>query len=133
MEHYFDKRRDEQRLKYVRHLAFRPGFQRVDDRWHLEIEPDYVFTYDGERTNYRADEYMAGIKRLDRNLAVLGHLRLWEFLLTRPPSLLHTEPGLLTFGDLRTVDVPVGIDDELWRGKASASDDGNRGQEALAA
>jgi hypothetical protein len=133
VEHYFDKRRDEQRLKYVRHQAFRPGFQQVDGRWHLEIEPDYLFTYDGERESYRADEYMAGIKRLDKNLAVVGHLRMWEYLLTRPPSLLHPEPGLLTFGDLRTVDVPVGIDDALWRGKDPGNDDGTPGQEELAA
>jgi hypothetical protein len=99
----------------------------------LEIEPDYLFTYDGERESYRAEEYMAGIKRLDKNLAVVGHLRMWEYLLTRPPSLLHPEPGLLTFGDLRTVDVPVGIDDALWRGKDPGNDDGTPGQEELAA
>lgn len=133
VEYYFDKRREEQRLKYVRHHAFRPGFQRVDGRWHLEIEPDYLFTYDGERENYRADEYMAGIKRLDKNLAVVGHLRMWEYLLTRPPSLLHPEPGLLTFGDLQAVDVPVGIDDALWRGKDPSNNDGTPGQEELAA
>lgn len=130
--YYFDKRRDEQRLKYVRHHAFRPGFQLVDGRWHLEVEPAYLFTYDGERENFRADEYMTGIKRLDKNLAVVGQLRMWEYLLTRPPSLLAPEPGLLTFGQLRTVEVPVGIDDALWRGK-DARDDGPPGQEELAA
>ncbi len=131
VEHYFDKRRGEQRLKYVRHHGFRPGFQRIDGRWHLEVEPDYVFTYDGERPNFRGDEYMAGIKRLDKNLAVVGQLRMWEHLLTRPPSLLHPEPGLLTFGELRTVEVPVGIDDAAWRAKDAVHNDDR--QDELAA
>jgi hypothetical protein len=133
VEYYLDKRNNEQRVKYVRHHAFRPNFLRVDGVWHLEIEPDYLFTWDGERDNHRADEYLAGIKKLDKNLAVIGHLRMWEHLLTRPPSLLHPEPGLLTFGELRTVRVPVGIDDALWRGKDAGSDNGPRGQDELAA
>lgn len=132
VEYYFDKRRNESRLKYVRHHAFRPGFVLVDGRWHLEVEPDYLFTWDGERDNYRADEYMAGIKRLDRNSAVVGQLRMWEYLLTQPPSLLRDEPPLLTFGPLQLVEAPVGIDDDAWRGKASGPT-GIDGQEELAA
>ena len=56
-----DKRRKDERLKYVRHHAFKPTFQEVNAEWCLAVEPDYLFTYDGERRNYRADEYLAGI------------------------------------------------------------------------
>jgi hypothetical protein len=132
VERYFDKRREEERLKYVRHHAFRPTFQDVNGQWCLALEPDYLFTYDGERRNYRADEYLAGIKRFDRNSAVLGHLRLWEYLLTRPPSLLRPETPLLTFGQLLRVSVPTGIDDAAWRG-GDADDPGVPGQQELAA
>lgn len=130
--HYLDKQRGEQRLKYVRHHAFRPGFQHVDGRWFLTIEPDYLFTYDGERKNFRGDEYLAVIKRFEKNLAVVGHLRMWEYLLTRPPSLLRPDVPLLTFGELTKADVPVGIDDALWRGK-QAPKETIPGQEELAA
>lgn len=133
VEHYLDKRRGERRLKYVRHHAFRPGFVRVDGHWRLEVEPEYLFTYDGERENFRADEYLAGIKRLDRNLAVVGQLRMWEYFLTRPPSLLMPEPPLLTFGPLETVEAPVGIDDDLWRGKDAGGREVAGGQDELAA
>jgi Domain of unknown function (DUF4365) len=131
VEHYIDKRDGERRVAYVRHQAFRPGFVVVDGRWHLEIVPDYLFTFDGEHVSRRADEKLAGIKMREKNLAVLGHMRMWEHLLTRPPSLLSDEPPLLLFGPLLTIDVPVGIDDALWRGKVS--DDGVTGQEELAA
>jgi hypothetical protein len=131
VEYYLDKRDGEQRVSYVRHQAFRPGFEYVDGRWHLEVVPDYLFTFDGEHESRRADEKLAGIKKREKNLAVLGHMRMWEHILTRPPSLLSDEPPLLLFGPLVTVEVPVGLDDAAWRGQST--DDGVIGQEELAA
>jgi len=133
VKHYIDRKSGKERLKYVRHQAFRPGFVEADGVWHLEIEPDYYFTRDGERESAFADEYLAGIKRLDKNTAVLGHLRMWEHLLSRPPSLLSNEPPLLGFGKLVTVEVEVGIDDALWRGRENRDADALPGQEELAA
>jgi hypothetical protein len=103
VKYFFDKKLKEERLAYIRHHAFRPGFRRIDGRWHLEIEPDYLFTSDGRRESRRAAEHLSGIKRLDRNLAVIGQLRMWAHLLTRPPSLLVIEPTLLTFGELPVI------------------------------
>lgn len=133
VERYLDKRTNVERIKYVRHHAFRPGFQQLDGRWHLEVEPDYLFTSDGERACFRADEYLAGIKKLEKNLAVVGHLRMWEYLLTRPPSLLEPEPGLLLFGELLTVEASIGINDDEWRGKETTRSNGPTNQEELAA
>jgi hypothetical protein len=131
VEYYIDKRDGEQRVSYVRHQAFRPGFEYVDGRWHLEVVPDYLFTFDGEHESRWADEKLAGIKKREKNLAVLGHMRMWEHILTRPPSLLTDEPPLLLFGPLLTIEVPIGLDDALWRGKVS--DDCVAGQGELAA
>jgi Domain of unknown function (DUF4365) len=44
VKRYYSKRLAEERLEYIRHHAFRPGFRRIDGFWHLEIEPDYLFT-----------------------------------------------------------------------------------------
>lgn len=133
VKHFFDKKLEEERLSYIRHHAFRPGFRRIDGRWHLEIEPDYLFTRDGRRESRRAHEYLSGIKRLDRNLAVIGHLKMWAHLLTRPPSLLMVEPPLLTFDELVAVEVSPGIDDALWLGKATPHPEEIDGQQELAA
>jgi hypothetical protein len=133
VERFYSKELKEERLSYIRHHAFRPGFRRIDGRWHLEIEPDYLFTRDGRHESRRAAQYLSGIKGLDRNLAVLGHLKMWAHLLTRPPSLLASESPLLTFGELITVEVSPGIDDDLWQGKRSQNEDQISGQEELAA
>ncbi|OJU80808.1 MAG: hypothetical protein BGO11_19605 [Solirubrobacterales bacterium 70-9] len=134
VKYFHDKRLQEERLAYIRHHAFRPGFRRIDGRWYLEVEPDYLFTSDGWRESRRAAEYLSGIKRLDRNLAVIGHLKMWAHLLTRPPSLLSAESPLLGFGELVTVEVSPGIDDELWQGKRTTQDlDQISGQQELAA
>jgi len=133
VKYFYDKRLQEERLDYIRHHAFRPGFRRIDGRWCLEIEPDYLFTSDGRRESRRAPESLSGIKRLERNLAVIGHLKMWAHLLTRPASLLASEVPLLTFGELMTVEVSPGIDDELWQGKRTQDDGQISGQQELAA
>lgn len=133
VKHFYDKKLQEERLAYIRHHAFRPGFRRIDRRWYLEIEPDYLFTSDGRRESRRAPEYLSGIKRLDRNLAVIGQLKMWAHLLTRPPSLLAVESPLLTFGELVAVDISPGIDDELWQGKTTPRSEEITGQQELAA
>lgn len=133
IERFYNKELKEERLSYIRHHAFRPGFRRIDGRWYLEIEPDYLFTRDGRQESRRAARYLSGIKGLDRNLAVIGHLKMWAHLLTRPPSLLASESPLLTFGELVTVQVSPGIDDELWLGKRTQDDGQIAGQEELAA
>jgi hypothetical protein len=134
VSYYEDPKTRETRLGYVRHHAFRPGFQLVDGTWHLEVEPTYLFTSDGHRPHRREDVLLAGIKRLERNLAVIGQLQMWEHVLTRPPSLLKSEPPLLSFGKLVVARSPIGIDDAQWQGKAQAGgDDAIPGQEELAA
>jgi hypothetical protein len=122
----------DERISYVRHQAFKPSFVRADRQWYLEVEPTYLFTYDGEHETRKTDLLLAGIKRLEKNLAVLGHLRMWEYVLTRPASLLDGEPRLLTLGKLASVQVQFGIDDDTWRGEAS-DDDRIPGQGELAA
>jgi Domain of unknown function (DUF4365) len=133
VKYFYDKRLKEERLAYIRHHAFRPGFRRIDGRWYLEIEPDYLFTSDGWRESRRAAEHLSGIKRLDRNLAVIGHLKMWAHLLTRPPSLLAADSPPISLGELVMVEVSPGIDDELWQGKRTQDLGQISGQQELAA
>lgn len=58
--------------KYVRHNAFRGYFERYDGRWYLEITPTYYFTADGRKPYRFAESYIKGMKRLERNHAVVG-------------------------------------------------------------
>ena len=76
-----------------RHAAFEGHFRRFSDMWFLDITPTFVFTHDGEKiSRYHAD-LLSGIKRLDRNPAVLAWVMMWADYLSRR-------------GDLFTPDYP---------------------------
>ena len=61
---------DRNKVRYCRHYAAWLNFRRWEEEWYLEISPTYHFTIDGERESLYASEYIAGIKRLERNPAV---------------------------------------------------------------
>lgn len=102
-------------IAYYRHSAFEGKFRRYDGAWFLEITPTYHFTRDGYHQDPYYKDRLKGIKRLERNSAVLGQLLMWADYLSQQASLFSTQPPLLVFGGLQTVDVCAGIYDEAWR------------------
>jgi len=74
---------------YIRHLAFRGYFQRIEDSWYLEITPSYVFTIDGVRPYRFEADLLSGIKLLEHNDTLLSQIHLWVDILTRPADLIH--------------------------------------------
>ncbi len=111
---YFGKK-DLTRQTYCRHAAFKGHFLRSDNQWFLEITPTYHFTKNGVDDYLYRDETLKGIKRLERNPAVVGQLLMWADLLRRPiKSLFENEYPFLSFGELETVDVVAGIPDNIW-------------------
>lgn len=108
---------------YYRHSAFEGNFVRHDGAWFLEIEPTYWFTRDGRQPDLFAEERLAGIKRLEKNAAVLGQLHMWAAVLTEPASLFRDAYPHLAFGALKQLDLPCGIEDEIWVKREESGDD----------
>jgi hypothetical protein len=103
---------------HYRHSAFVGRFVRYDTSWYLEITPTYHFTLDG-RGGYRfAHNALSGLKRQEKNAAVMGQVVMWaEFLRQAfPPPDLTTfdDDTRLQFGDLVALPVERGIPDEAW-------------------
>ncbi|NOT59652.1 MAG: DUF4365 domain-containing protein [Acidobacteria bacterium] len=117
----YGKKSDKTQIAYYRHAAFKGFFIRLDGEWYLEITPTYHFTSDGYNLDKFRESHLQGIKRLDRNPAVLGQLLMWSEFLCRP-SLFHSEYPFLSFGDLATVEIDTGIADNEWY-QAEDSDD----------
>lgn len=108
-------------IGYYRHAAVQMRMRRIGRTWYCELTPDYCFTTNGYDAHPLEDKLLAGIKRLDRHAAVAGWVRTWaEFL--RGSDDLFSTPKLIQFGDLETVTVDVGIDDQHW-GPAPTSAD----------
>ena len=98
---------------YYRHLAFTARFLLADLEWVLEVTPTYYFTRDGSTLLKRHEELLKGIKRLERNAAVLGQVFFIADYLSRPPDLFKKTSDL-HFGHLITFSLPVGIRDVEW-------------------
>lgn len=107
-------RKDGGGMSYYRHAAFEGHFKRFSDKWFLDITPTFVFTQDGERlSRYHAD-LLSGIKRLDRNPAVLGWVMMWADYLTRRGDLFTADYPFLSFGKLVSLSIERGIVDDSW-------------------
>ena len=105
-----------ERVSYVKHLSFRPRFLRFEGAWYLEITPDWYYSYDGVHEAGQAATLRAGLKKLERNAAVVGHVKFWEHMLTTQLSAFDPHNLPLRFRPLRAERVPVGIDDRTWQG-----------------
>lgn len=106
-------------VSYYRHVAFEPAFRRFDGQWHLVITPTYLFTSDGRRRHPLHAKYLSGIKKLEKNGAVLGQVVMWAALLRGrdedEEGMFFTPPyPHLRFAQLVTASLAVGIDDEAW-------------------
>lgn len=102
-----------ERPSYYRHIAFYPNFVEFGGEWFLAIETTYHFTSDGFDDYRYGSEKLAGIKRLETNQSVRGHIGMWKAFLAREADLLRADP--LSFQEIGTVKVGVGLDDESWR------------------
>ncbi len=102
---------------YYRHHAFRGRFRKVDERWHLELTPSYVFTSDGRKLHRNHEMLLKGIKRLDRHRSVLSQLLLWADYLRQGDSQAKAPYTHLKFGALQKLTLDVGIPDGEWQAK----------------
>lgn len=109
------KKRDPTQSAYCRHSAFEGYFLRLGDDWYLEITPTYHFTFNGYREDMFRAERLKGIKRLERNPAVVGQLLMWaDYLKRSTRNLFSPEYPFLSFGELATVDIGTGLPDDIW-------------------
>jgi len=113
----YGKKKAPHETAYCRHAAFKGRFLRLNDAWYLELTPTYHFTSDGKNKAKFAAEHLKGIKRLERNPAVIGQLLMWSHLLsTSMQDMFSSEYPFLSFGQLETVELTGGIPDDVWYG-----------------
>jgi hypothetical protein len=129
------KSKDGRVFEHRRHMAFRGRFRRLDAAWWLEITPTYRFTTDGFTLHRFHEDWLAGIKRIEKNRAVLSAVLFWAHYLKPKAATLFegaSEP-LLRFGDLLTLESPVGIEDARWLAGDPESQDAEDDESAVEA
>ncbi|GAA3948368.1 DUF4365 domain-containing protein [Actinoplanes auranticolor] len=109
------KKNNPTQVSYYLHAALEWQFLDIDGAWYCALVPTYHYTRDGHRTSLLLSEYLAGIKRLDRNPAVYHQTRMWAYYLHGHDEALAFRDNILTYGTLETFDAGKGIDDKAWR------------------
>lgn len=118
----YGKKNNPTKIGYYRHSAFFGQFHRFGDKWYLEISPTYHFTRDGYRTSIFREAQLTGIKRLERNPAVLGQVVMWAEYLQDKPDLFKKPYPFLNFGSLVQFEIQAGLDDKTWLNKEEAEE-----------
>lgn len=109
----YPQKDDPTKISFYRHSAFAGQFLRFDDTWYLEITPTYHFTWDGRHLSRYYENLLKGIKRLERNSAVLGQVVMWAEYLNREDLFTFHYP-FLSFDSLATFDIDAGVEDDVW-------------------
>jgi hypothetical protein len=124
----YPKKSDPSTISYYRHSALSWQFIQIDGDWFCELVPDYFFTRDGHRESRYAADQLRGIKKIERNAAVLQETRLWASILRGREDLFDQTERILDFGALVTFKVDQGIDDAAWKQAEEGPDeDGDLG------
>lgn len=110
VSHYERKTKRGKSHKYLRHGAFQGRFRFLGNDWCLEITPTYRFTWNGKDLDRYHENFLSGIKRLERNRSVLSQLLIWQSVL-RAPWTRVDRSRLLEFGPLISFSFASGIDE----------------------
>jgi hypothetical protein len=76
-------KKEEGRVEFVRHHAFVPRFELLDDQWFLVVTPTYYFTTDGLTPHSYPQALLAGKKRMDNSASLRGQVIMWHRFLTQ--------------------------------------------------
>jgi hypothetical protein len=106
-------------IAYYRHAACEPQFVSFEGQWFLELLPTYHFTTDGQRTHPFAEQYVAGMKRQEKQGPVMYQLVMWSSVLRGSEEVdaeyfSSNKYPFLGFGPLQTLSLHAGIDDQSW-------------------
>lgn len=116
-------KKDESRVDFVRHHAFAPRFELLDDQWFLVVTPTYYFTTDGFTPHSYPQALLAGKKRMDNSASLRGQVIMWHRLLTKHESAAgdlfgqEDQPGpLLQFGPPPQIELETRVPEDVWGG-----------------
>lgn len=115
----YHKKSEPEAVSHFRHAAFSGSFQRFGHEWYLQITPTYVYTVDGHRLSRFQGDLLAGIKRFDRNAAVVGQVVMWGEYLTPAAGLFRGKYPYLTLGKPEKFQVNRTINDDAWASQES--------------
>jgi hypothetical protein len=122
-QHYPKKLCEGLSPSHYRHSACKMVFSLIESSLFLELTPTWYFTSDGVHRYRYFEERLKGIKKLEKNAAILGQLVMWAELLAGEPELFEERYPFLRFGKLQEFPLDRGILDTAWLPKEDEDSD----------
>jgi hypothetical protein len=97
-----------------RHEATEIAVRRLDGKWHAQLAPTYLFTWDGQKVSGHHASALAYIQRKDKHAAVSQRLRMWADLFQERLT-LEADDEPFSLGPLVEFLAPTRIPDKGWR------------------
>lgn len=115
-------KKDAERIEFVRHHAFVPRFERLDDQWFLIITPTYFFTTNGFTPHSYPHALLSGKKQKDNSASLRGQVIMWHRFLTRQQpikgdlleSVVEEDTSRLCFEEPPRVELSVRVPEDVW-------------------
>lgn len=108
-------------VEFVRHHAFQPRFELLDDQWCLVINPTYFFTTNGFTPHPHPAALLAGKKRMDNSASLRGQVIMWHRLLTQAQSgtgalfdAVDASDPVLRFGEPPKIQLATRVPEDVW-------------------
>lgn len=131
-------KKEEGQVAYVRHHAFSPRFEMLDDQWFMVVTPTYFFTTDGFTPHSYPQALLAGKKRMDNSASLRGQVIMWHRFLTQK----YKDAGDLFAGDAEPapwlrfdpppqISLETRVPEDVWGSQKKKSDESTE-QERLA-
>lgn len=122
-------KKDPTKIVCYRHHAIIPHFLCFGGRWFLTVEPTYHFTTNGKEPYPLREDYLSGMKRLEKHQAVHNNVRFWAYWLTHQ-DLIEPRKENLVFAAPESFTSEYGIIDSDWLAKADDEERDNLGLNA---
>lgn len=114
-------KKEEGRVEFVRHHAFVPRFESLDDQWFLVITPTYFFTTNGLTPHSYPQALLSGKKRMDNSATLRGQVIMWHRFLTQKDrdegdlfgQEAESEPRL-RFGQPPQIVLETRVPEDVW-------------------
>ncbi|MCE9539423.1 MAG: DUF4062 domain-containing protein [Bacteroidetes bacterium] len=107
---------------YCKHFAFRVGFVDIEDKWFVSVMPDWSFSWDSKRKDFKEAERISWLKRNERNQQVFNHFKfLYAYLREADNDLYGEQYPFIRFQEIFTVNGHPHLNDLDWLKKEDSA------------
>lgn len=117
------KKTNPDELSYCKHLSFKVRFHNFNDKWYMEVTPDWYISWKDYKLSQFSDQRVTYLKKKERNNQVYNHVKFIVSMLRHNIEndlfTSYKDYKLIKIGQLLSIDSYPIVEDDLWFNKES--------------